>query len=83
MPGGVGGERGEDDRTHALGHDKTEEQVEGGDENQEDQQLPELDADIAIQEEVRFAARTLIEAVNAKRAGKLTAAPEMAAPREK
>jgi multimeric flavodoxin WrbA len=43
----------------------------------------ELDADIAIQDEVRFAARTLIEAVNAKRAGKLTAAPEIAAPREK
>lgn len=43
----------------------------------------ELDADTAIQDEVRLAARTLVEAITAKRAGKLTAVPEMTAPREK
>ena len=43
----------------------------------------ELDADAAVQDEVRFAARTLVAAVNAKRAGSLTAMPELAAPREK
>ena len=43
----------------------------------------ELDADTAIQDEVRFAARTLIEAVKAKRAGKLVAPTPERAPREK
>ena len=43
----------------------------------------ELDVDIAIQDEVRLAARTLVEAVTAKRNGKLIAVPEMAAPRQK
>jgi multimeric flavodoxin WrbA len=43
----------------------------------------ELDADVAVQNEVRFAARTLIEAVNAKRAGKLAAFTPEGAPREK
>jgi multimeric flavodoxin WrbA len=43
----------------------------------------ELDADTAIQDEVRLVARTLVEAVMAKRAGTLTAVPEMAAPRDK
>jgi multimeric flavodoxin WrbA len=44
----------------------------------------ELDADTAVQEEVRFVARTLIEAVKVKRSGKLASVmPEMAAPREK
>jgi len=43
----------------------------------------ELDADTAVQDEVRFAARVLIEAVHAKRAGRLPAGPELAAPREK
>jgi multimeric flavodoxin WrbA len=43
----------------------------------------ELDADTGIQEEVRFVARTLIETVKAKRSGKLTAVPEVVAPREK
>ena len=44
----------------------------------------ELDADQAIQEEVRNAARTLIEGVNATRAGKLVAAGQnLAQPRQK
>ncbi len=44
----------------------------------------ELDADEAIQEEVRNAARTLAEAVEAKRAGKLVAAGEaLSPPRQK
>ncbi len=43
----------------------------------------ELDADIAIQDEVRLAARTLVAAVTAKRNGKLAAVPETAAPRQK
>ena len=43
----------------------------------------ELDSDNAVQDEVRLAARTLIAAVDAKRAGKLMSGPEMAEPREK
>jgi hypothetical protein len=44
----------------------------------------ELDADAAIQEEVRNAARTLVEGVNATRAGKLvTAGADLKKPREK
>jgi multimeric flavodoxin WrbA len=43
----------------------------------------ELDADTAIQDEVRFAARMLVGEVNAKRAGKLAALPPERAPREK
>jgi len=43
----------------------------------------ELDADTAIQDEVRFAARTLLDAVKARRAGKSAASPEISAPREK
>jgi len=43
----------------------------------------ELDADTAVQDEVRLVARTLIAAVNAKRAGKLMSVPEMAEPRQK
>jgi multimeric flavodoxin WrbA len=43
-----------------------------------------LDADLAVQEEVRNAARTLIEAVQAKRAGKLIVAGEhLDPPRQK
>jgi multimeric flavodoxin WrbA len=43
-----------------------------------------LDADAAIQEEVRNAARTLAEAVTAERAGRLVrAGADLAAPREK
>lgn len=43
-----------------------------------------LDADTALQEEVRLAARTLLNAVAAKRAGKrAAAAPELRAPRQK
>jgi multimeric flavodoxin WrbA len=44
----------------------------------------ELDADLAIQEEVRNAARTLLEAIQAQRAGKLvTAGQDLQAPRQK
>jgi multimeric flavodoxin WrbA len=44
----------------------------------------ELDADHAIQEEVRNAARTLVEAVNAKRSGRmLSAGEDLSAPRQK
>ncbi|WP_445190482.1 flavodoxin family protein [Sinorhizobium sp. KGO-5] len=44
----------------------------------------ELDADEAVQEEVRNAARTLVEAVMLKRAGKLVSAGgELSAPRQK
>jgi multimeric flavodoxin WrbA len=43
----------------------------------------ELDADTAVQDEIRLVARTLIAAVDAKRAGKLVTAPEMAEPRQK
>lgn len=44
----------------------------------------ELDADEAVQEEVRNAARTLVEAVSAKRAGKLVSAGrQLSAPRQK
>jgi multimeric flavodoxin WrbA len=44
----------------------------------------ELDADEAVQEEVRNAARTLVEAVMAKRAGKLVSAGgELSQPRQK
>jgi multimeric flavodoxin WrbA len=44
----------------------------------------ELDADDAVQEEVRNAARTLAEAVSARRAGRLTIAGAMLEePREK
>ena len=43
----------------------------------------ELDADTAIQEEVRFAARTLLDAVKARRASKSAAPREVSAPREK
>jgi multimeric flavodoxin WrbA len=44
----------------------------------------ELDADEAMQEEVRNAARTLLEAVLAKRAGQLTGAgSKLLRPREK
>jgi multimeric flavodoxin WrbA len=44
----------------------------------------ELDADEAVQEEVRNAARTLIEAVRAKRTGRLvTAGEELEQPRQK
>ncbi|WP_018009740.1 flavodoxin family protein [Sinorhizobium medicae] len=44
----------------------------------------ELDADEAVQEEVRNAARTLVEAVTAKRAGKLASpGKELSAPRQK
>jgi hypothetical protein len=38
----------------------------------------ELDADTAVQDEVRFVARMLVEAVNAKRAGRLAAFTERA-----
>jgi multimeric flavodoxin WrbA len=43
----------------------------------------ELDADTAIQDEVRFAARVLLDAVIAKRSGRSAVSPEVAAPREK
>ena len=44
----------------------------------------ELDADTAIQEEVRNAARTLLEAVTAKRSGQFVAAgEELSPPRQK
>jgi hypothetical protein len=43
----------------------------------------ELDADTAVQDEVRFAARTLLDAVKARRAGKSAAPREVSAPREK
>jgi multimeric flavodoxin WrbA len=44
----------------------------------------ELDADEAVQEEVRNAARTLVEAVTVKRAGKLVSAgAELSEPRQK
>ena len=44
----------------------------------------ELDADLAVQEEVRNAARALLEAVQAKRAGKLVCAGErLQQPRQK
>jgi multimeric flavodoxin WrbA len=44
----------------------------------------ELDADLAVQEEVRVAARTLLEAVRAARAGRLPAPGEhLEAPRQK
>jgi multimeric flavodoxin WrbA len=44
----------------------------------------ELDADLAVQEEVRNAARALLEAVLAKRAGKLVSAGErLHEPRQK
>jgi hypothetical protein len=43
-----------------------------------------LDRDVAIQEEVRNAARTLLEAVQARRAGKLVSAGHaLKAPRQK
>ena len=43
----------------------------------------ELDADTAIQDEVRFAARTLLDAVKERRAGKSAPPREVSAPREK
>jgi hypothetical protein len=44
----------------------------------------ELDADTAIQEEVRNAARTLLEGVMAKRSGQFVAAgEELSSPRQK
>jgi hypothetical protein len=43
----------------------------------------ELDADTAVQDEVRFAARALLDAVKARQAGKSAAPPEISAPREK
>jgi multimeric flavodoxin WrbA len=44
----------------------------------------ELDADEAIQEEVRNAARTLLEAIVAKRSGRVVSAGEsLTAPRQK
>jgi len=44
----------------------------------------ELDADTAIQEEVRNAARTLLEGVKAKRAGRfITAGDSLKQPRQK
>jgi len=45
---------------------------------------PRLDADVAIQEEVRNAARTLLDGVRAKLEGKLVAAgEELREPRQK
>jgi hypothetical protein len=43
----------------------------------------ELDADAAIQDEVRFAARVLLDAVKAKRSGRSIVSPDIAAPRQK
>jgi multimeric flavodoxin WrbA len=43
----------------------------------------ELDANTAVQEEVRFTARALLDAVKARRAGKSVASAEAAPPRQK
>jgi multimeric flavodoxin WrbA len=43
----------------------------------------QLDADTAIQDEVRFAARTLLDAVKERRAGRSAAPREVSAPRQK
>jgi multimeric flavodoxin WrbA len=43
----------------------------------------ELDADAAIQDELRFTARVLLDAVKAKRSSRAAARPEIAAPRQK
>src|ERR1044071_2996784 len=46
VPRGVRDERRDDDRAETLGDDVPEEQVEHGNEQQEHEQLPELDADV-------------------------------------
>src|ERR1700748_1337407 len=53
VPAGVGNKCGEDDRSDSFGYGEPEEQIKGGDEQQQYQQLAEVDSDIKGQQRRR------------------------------